>query len=204
MISREEAAAHPRLAQSFDRLDANQDGALSREELRAGHRSGHHGRRASLDTNGDGSISRDEATTAPHLAEKFDSIDADKNGALTRDELAAWRKSHPRPSAGAPAEPIKTVNSPPVGRQGTPSSHAVPAHERKPGPRGDRTKNPLVAPVARLGRRLGPEGCPGSVGGGEVRQHSGSLAGGRGFPARGSCGVRRSLNLCPLSPSNVL
>ena len=31
MISREEAAAHPRLAQSFDRLDANQDGALSRE-----------------------------------------------------------------------------------------------------------------------------------------------------------------------------
>ena len=59
MISRDEAAAHPRLGQSFDRLDANQDGVLSREELRAGHRSGHHGRHASLDTNGDGSISRD-------------------------------------------------------------------------------------------------------------------------------------------------
>jgi Ca2+-binding EF-hand superfamily protein len=107
MISRDEAAAQPRLAQSFDRLDTNQDGALSREELRAGHRSGHHGRHASLDTNGDGSISRDEARTAPRLAQKFDSIDADKDGALTRDEMAAWRKSHPRPSAGAPAEPVK-------------------------------------------------------------------------------------------------
>jgi hypothetical protein len=107
LISREEAAAHPRLGQSFDRLDANQDGVLSREELRAGHRSGHHGRRASLDTNGDGSISREEAKTAPRLAERFDTIDANKDGALTRDELAAWRKSQPRPSSGAPAEPVK-------------------------------------------------------------------------------------------------
>jgi Ca2+-binding EF-hand superfamily protein len=107
MISREEAASHPRLGQSFDRLDANQDGALSREELRAGHRSGHHGRHASLDTDRDGSISREEAKTAPRHAERFDTIDADKNGALTRDELAAWRKSHPRPSSGAPAEPVK-------------------------------------------------------------------------------------------------
>jgi len=60
-----------------------------------------------LDQNGDGMISRAEATTAPRLAEKFDSIDADKNGALTREELAAWRKAHPRPSAGAPAEAVK-------------------------------------------------------------------------------------------------
>ncbi len=104
-ISRDEAAAHPRLAQSFDRLDVNKDGVLSREELRAGRRPS--GRHANLDTNGDGSISRDEAQAAPRLADRFDTIDANKDGTLTRDELATWRRTHPRHAPDSLSEPVR-------------------------------------------------------------------------------------------------
>ena len=109
-LSRDEVSGHPRLAESFERIDANKDGLLSTDELRAARGSGHHGQsghHSRLDANGDGSISRDEAKTAPRLAERFDQIDANKDGALTRDEMATWRKTHHRPAPGAPVEPIK-------------------------------------------------------------------------------------------------
>lgn len=106
-VSRDEASNHPRLAESFDRIDANKDGQLSFEELRAARRSGHHGHHGRLDVNNDGSISRDEAKTAPRLTQNFDAMDANKDGALTRDELHAWRKAQPRPTPNAPVEPVK-------------------------------------------------------------------------------------------------
>ena len=106
-VSRDEASNHPRLAESFDRIDANKDGQLSPDELRTARRSGHHGHHGRLDVNNDGSISRDEAKTAPRLAQNFDAMDANKDGVLTRDEMHAWRKAQPRPTPNAPVEPVK-------------------------------------------------------------------------------------------------
>ncbi|HTN48087.1 MAG TPA: EF-hand domain-containing protein [Burkholderiaceae bacterium] len=100
VISRDEAAGHPRLAESFDRIDTDKDGVLSQDELRAA-RQAHHAGRTRLDANGDGMISRDEAKAAPRLAANFDAIDTNKDGVLSRDELASWHKAQPHPRAAA-------------------------------------------------------------------------------------------------------
>lgn len=46
-----------------------------------------------LDTNGDGRLSRAEAAAYPQLAQRFEQIDANKDGFLSRDEIVSKRRS---------------------------------------------------------------------------------------------------------------
>lgn len=97
-ISREEAAAFPRLAQQFDQIDANRDGSLDREEMAAHHQAmmaDHHRnletRFQQADSNGDGGLTLEEAKAGKIIpvVHHFAELDADKDGKVTMAELKA-------------------------------------------------------------------------------------------------------------------
>ena len=95
LISRAEAAALPMIAKHFDEIDANRDGQISADELRAFHEKRRAEHWKKIDTNGDGKISRPEAqANAPRLAEHFDQLDANGDGFLTPEELKAAHARH--------------------------------------------------------------------------------------------------------------
>jgi Ca2+-binding EF-hand superfamily protein len=105
-LSRAEAErGAPRLAKSFDAIDANRDGQISPEEIRVWRRAAKGARRAAgadaqakfdehfsrADNDGDGMLSRAEAERSlPRVAAKFDRIDKDGDGRVTREEMRAW------------------------------------------------------------------------------------------------------------------
>ena len=99
MLSRDEAKALPMISKHFDEIDANHDGQVTMEELRAFHKARAGQRHAEhwkkIDTDGDGRISRAEAqANAPRLAERFDQIDANGDGFITPEELRAAMMRH--------------------------------------------------------------------------------------------------------------
>jgi len=100
-LSREEAkASMPHLADNFDKMDGNQDGQLSRDEMhnfrmqdKKHMRYEAAERFKGADTDGDGALDLAEAQTGmPGLAERFTAVDKNGDGKITPDELKAGRK----------------------------------------------------------------------------------------------------------------
>jgi len=95
MISRQEAASLPRILKNFDAIDANRDGQITAEELRAFHQAQRAEHWKRLDTDGDGKISKAEAqANAPRLFEHFSKVDTNGDGFLSPEELKATHRHH--------------------------------------------------------------------------------------------------------------
>jgi Ca2+-binding EF-hand superfamily protein len=114
IIERSEAAANPRMAQAFERLDRNHDGRLTADErpmhrgMRAGKRG--HGGIERLDADHDGRISRAEfdaghAQRETRMQQRqaragqsqrkpldFAAIDANRDGYIVRSELRTYHE----------------------------------------------------------------------------------------------------------------
>ena len=80
-------------------VDANADGVVTREEAQAHPRLAGQGRAeaqacwAAADKDSDGAISRKEADESlPGLAGRFDSVDANRDGKVGRDEMHNFRQ----------------------------------------------------------------------------------------------------------------
>jgi hypothetical protein len=96
-VSRAEAtsAGAERSGEWFDKLDLNKDGYVTSDETRQARETRHGDMKAKMeerfkeaDVNSDGQLSLDEVQSKmPRLADHFTTLDADKNGLLSKDEL---------------------------------------------------------------------------------------------------------------------
>ena len=104
------AAGAERSGEWFDKLDLNKDGYVTQEEMKQARdtRNARHGdmkekmeaRFKEADANGDGQISLDEAQSKmPRVAERFNTLDTDKNGLLSKDELKHGGSGSPAAAA---------------------------------------------------------------------------------------------------------
>lgn len=103
-VSRAEATAAgaKRSAEWFDKLDLDKDGYVTQEEAQQARQKHRAGMRAKMDErfkaadiNNDGQLSLDEVQAKlPRLAERFNEIDKDKNGLLSKEELSRGGAHH--------------------------------------------------------------------------------------------------------------
>jgi len=103
-VSRAEAtaASTERTNEWFDKLDLNKDGYVTSEEIQQARdtRRGERQERfdehfKAADTNNDGQLSLDEVqANMPRLADRFSTLDKDKSGSLSKDELKRGGGGH--------------------------------------------------------------------------------------------------------------
>jgi len=96
-VSRDEATSSgaERSGEWFDKLDLNKDGYITQEEMKQARDTRHgdmkekmEARFKEADANGDGQLSLDEVQSKlPRLADRFSTLDTDKNGMLSKEEL---------------------------------------------------------------------------------------------------------------------
>ena len=100
-ISRAEAtsAGAERSGDWFDKVDLNKDGYVTEDEMKESRQMRRDNARADMkekmearfkeaDANGDGQLSLDEVQAKmPRLADRFNTLDTDKNGLLSKEEL---------------------------------------------------------------------------------------------------------------------
>jgi Ca2+-binding EF-hand superfamily protein len=118
IVTREEASSFPRLTADFDAVDANKDGQLDaaelnahREKMRSEMRANAEARWKAADTDGNGSLSRAEADASmPRLAEDFDKLDANRDGAVSRDEMHGFRMQGAKHMRREAAERFKAAD----------------------------------------------------------------------------------------------
>jgi len=112
VVEAEDAPSRQDLQEAYDtlrELDANHDGQISQDEVKAGHQKAMKRRLDSMvkqcDANSDGKLSRDECRG--WLRENFSEVDKNGDGFVTKQEIQDWSKGQSHHASAANSTPSK-------------------------------------------------------------------------------------------------